>query len=338
MKFNKRKSKKELQYPQILQLDDDFSLIQKFIEGDESTFKTLVQRHKDMIRNIIYLMLNSSDSVDDVAQDVLITVYKNLKNFRFESQFSTWLYRITVNKCKDHLRKVKIRSIFTPITNDGEHPSYTPPTENKDVSEIVRAAISQLPLIRLRAAEPQSCRQHTEIASPGMSSLTTKSESAVTWDSSLTAVKTERGEEISIQIEQEQEQDLSPTQHEILKKPWKYLGYPVYAKFIASDDDFYIFRRFEDLNVRALLSLQDQVVVLEGKLNALDDQHSRKKSPDVDNGTFRNDLTERAVLLDSITEKLQQYSKKLTQNKQRGRNLSMLTYCSHARPLPTPDC
>ena len=145
MKFNKRKIKKEVQYPQILQLDDDFSLIQKFIEGDESTFKTLVQRHKDKIRNIIYLMLNNTDSVDDIAQDVLITVYRNLKNFRFESQFSTWLYRITVNKCKDHMRKVKIRSIFTPITNDEEHPSYTPSVENKDVSEIVQKAISRLP-------------------------------------------------------------------------------------------------------------------------------------------------------------------------------------------------
>jgi RNA polymerase sigma-70 factor (ECF subfamily) len=145
MKFNKRKSKKELQYPQILQLDDDFSLIQRFIEGDESTFKTLVQRHKDKIRNIIYLMLSTSDSVDDIAQDVLITVYKNLKSFRFESQFSTWLYRITVNKCKDHLRRVKIRSIFSSINNDEQHPSYTPSPENKDVSEIVHKAISQLP-------------------------------------------------------------------------------------------------------------------------------------------------------------------------------------------------
>jgi RNA polymerase sigma-70 factor (ECF subfamily) len=145
MKFNKRKIKKEVLYPQILQLDDDFSLIQKFIEGDESTFKTLVQRHKDKIRNIIYLMLSSSDSVDDIAQDVLITVYKNLKSFRFESQFSTWLYRITVNKCKDHLRKAKIRSIFISIDNEEEHPSYTHPAENKDVSEIVRKAIALLP-------------------------------------------------------------------------------------------------------------------------------------------------------------------------------------------------
>ena len=136
---------KDLQYPQILKLDDDFSLIQRFIEGDESTFKTLVQRHKDKIRNIIYLTLNSNDAVDDIAQDVLITIYKNLKSFRFESQFSTWLYRITINKCKDHLRKVRIRSIFVPIKDGDEDPVYIPSMEHKDISEIVNDAISNLP-------------------------------------------------------------------------------------------------------------------------------------------------------------------------------------------------
>ena len=145
MKFIKRKRNKDLQYPQILQLDDDFSLIERFIEGDESTFRTLVQRHKDKIRNIIYLTLNSNDAVDDIAQDVLITIYKNLKSFRFQSQFSTWLYRITVNKCKDHLRKVKIRSIFIPIKDGEEHPVYIPSMEHKDISEIVNQAISKLP-------------------------------------------------------------------------------------------------------------------------------------------------------------------------------------------------
>jgi RNA polymerase sigma-70 factor (ECF subfamily) len=145
MKFIKINRKKDLQYPQILQLDDDFSLIQRFIEGDESTFRTLVQRHKDKIRNIIYLTLNSSEAVDDIAQDVLITIYKNLKSFRFQSQFSTWLYRITVNKCKDHLRKVKIRSIFTPIKDGEEEPVYIPSVEHKDISDIVNKAISKLP-------------------------------------------------------------------------------------------------------------------------------------------------------------------------------------------------
>ena len=108
------KKKKELQHPQILNLDDDFSLIKRFIEGDQSTFTTLLQRHREKVRNIIYITLNNHDLVDDIAQEVFLTVYKNLNNFRFESQFTTWLYRITVNKCKDHLRKMRIRNIYLP--------------------------------------------------------------------------------------------------------------------------------------------------------------------------------------------------------------------------------
>jgi DNA-directed RNA polymerase specialized sigma subunit, sigma24 homolog len=94
-----------MEQPKILVLDDDFSLIKRFIDGEESVFGELVKRHKDKVRNIVYITLTSADLVDDIAQEVFITVYRNLKNFRFESQFTTWIYRITINKCKDYLRK-----------------------------------------------------------------------------------------------------------------------------------------------------------------------------------------------------------------------------------------
>ncbi len=141
---NKKKNEK-LPLPQILNLDDDFSLIKRFIEGDESTFSTLVQRHKEKVRNIIYLTLNNHDLVDDIAQEVFLTVYKNLGSFRFESQFTTWLYRITVNKCKDHLRKIKIRQIFSPIKDSEEELGYETAPENSDIKEIVHKAIAKLP-------------------------------------------------------------------------------------------------------------------------------------------------------------------------------------------------
>lgn len=131
--------------PRILEIDDDFSLIKRFIEGDEATFKTLVFRHKEKVRNIIYLTISYTDSVDDIAQEVFITVYKNLKYFRFESQFTTWLYRITINKCKDYLRKMKIRNIFTPVKDIEEEQGYNQNNENMDIPDIVHKAISKLP-------------------------------------------------------------------------------------------------------------------------------------------------------------------------------------------------
>lgn len=135
--------KENMQQPQILSLDDDFSLIKRFIDGDESIFSELVKRHKEKVRNIIYMTLSSSDSVDDIAQEVFITVYRHLKKFRFESQFSTWLYRITINKCKDNLRKKKIRRIFIPL--DNEEPVFESINEDTDIKQIVQNAIATLP-------------------------------------------------------------------------------------------------------------------------------------------------------------------------------------------------
>ena len=135
--------KENMQQPKILSLDDDFSLIKQFIDGDELVFSELLKRHKDKVRNIIYLTLSNTDCVDDIAQEVFITVYRHLKNFRFESQFTTWLYRITINKCKDHLRKKNIRSIFLPLKD--EEPVFESINEDTDIKHIVRNAITTLP-------------------------------------------------------------------------------------------------------------------------------------------------------------------------------------------------
>jgi len=132
-----------MQQPKILSLDDDFSLIKRFIDGDELVFSELLKRHKEKVRNIIYLTLSNTDGVDDIAQEVFITVYRHLKSFRFESQFTTWLYRITINKCKDHLRKKNIRSIFLPLKD--EEPVFESINEDTDIKHIVRNAISTLP-------------------------------------------------------------------------------------------------------------------------------------------------------------------------------------------------
>lgn len=138
--------KEHMEQPKILTLDDDFSLIKNFIDGEESAFSELVKRHKDKVRNIIYVTLSNNDAIDDIAQEVFITVYKHLKSFRFESQFTTWLYRITINKCKDHLRKKNIRKIFLPLKDDEEEGTALGSiNENTDIKHIVRDAIASLP-------------------------------------------------------------------------------------------------------------------------------------------------------------------------------------------------
>jgi RNA polymerase sigma-70 factor (ECF subfamily) len=144
--MNSKEKEKDLQQLQKLSIEDDYSIIRQIIDGDKSAFQVLVKRHKEKVRNIIYMTMNNNAMVDDIAQDVFITIYKNLKHFRFESLFTTWLYRITVNKCKDYIRRMNVRKIFSPLDDGFNVSEHQTPVENRDVSKIVMDAISKLPV------------------------------------------------------------------------------------------------------------------------------------------------------------------------------------------------
>jgi RNA polymerase sigma-70 factor, ECF subfamily len=125
--------------------DEDFPLIREFIAGKEQSFTMLIVKHREKVRNLIFLTLGDSEFVDDISQDVFINVFHKIKEFRFESKFTTWLYRITVNKCRDYLRKKRVRSIFVPIKENDEGPSTRMRSESIDLPNLVRKGISKLP-------------------------------------------------------------------------------------------------------------------------------------------------------------------------------------------------
>ncbi len=79
-------------------------LVRAVQAGDKSAFDTLVLRHKDKLYNMVYWLLGDYQEANDCAQEIFIKVFKSIKAFRFESAFSTWLYRITVNTCKNRLK------------------------------------------------------------------------------------------------------------------------------------------------------------------------------------------------------------------------------------------
>jgi RNA polymerase sigma-70 factor (ECF subfamily) len=87
----------------------DSTLIKSFLGGDERAFDSLVNRYKNKVFNICFRMLGDYEEADDSAQETFIKVFRALKGFRFESSFSTWLYRIAVNTCKNKLSSLKYR-------------------------------------------------------------------------------------------------------------------------------------------------------------------------------------------------------------------------------------
>jgi hypothetical protein len=93
-------------------------------------------------------------------------------------------------------------------------------------------------------------------------------------------------------------------------KPWKEVGYRGFSAFIASDNDFLIFRRFGSLNARLILYLQDQITVLESSLEELEKKHMTEDAQDSHHGSFRREqLSKRTELLEKINKKVREYSK-----------------------------
>jgi RNA polymerase sigma-70 factor, ECF subfamily len=80
------------------------SLLKRLLNRDERAFRELVEAHRDRVFNITCRMLGDRAEAEDVAQEVFITVFKSIETFRQESKFSTWLYRITVNHCKNRIK------------------------------------------------------------------------------------------------------------------------------------------------------------------------------------------------------------------------------------------
>jgi RNA polymerase sigma-70 factor (ECF subfamily) len=79
-------------------------LLRRLRERDERAFRELVEEHRDKVFNLTYRMLGNRAEAEDVAQEVFISVFKTIDTFREESKFSTWLYRVTVNHCKNRIK------------------------------------------------------------------------------------------------------------------------------------------------------------------------------------------------------------------------------------------
>lgn len=98
-------------------------MIKQSIKGDVASFEQLIKSYQKMAYNVAYRVMGNEEDAKDMTQEALIKVYRNLKSFRMDASFSTWLYRIVMNTCKDALRKRKTKVISldqTYDTGDGE--------------------------------------------------------------------------------------------------------------------------------------------------------------------------------------------------------------------------
>ena len=129
----------------------DEELVQACQAGERSAFDVLVARWEDKIRGAAYRLMGSEEEARDAAQEAFLKAYRALPGFKQEARFSSWLYQITLNLCRDRLRRVKGRTMVSldaleevgPVIA-GREPAALDLVQQLDLRRAVRRAISEL--------------------------------------------------------------------------------------------------------------------------------------------------------------------------------------------------
>ncbi len=114
-------------------VDVDAALVERVQRGDQKAFEMLVVKYQRRIERLIARMVRDVDLVEDIAQETFIRAYRALPNFRGESAFYTWLYRIAVNTAKKAMIGLKRDPLLTEsaMASAGEEEEDSSRVENE---------------------------------------------------------------------------------------------------------------------------------------------------------------------------------------------------------------
>ncbi|OQX80477.1 MAG: hypothetical protein B6D56_05035 [Candidatus Omnitrophica bacterium 4484_70.1] len=141
---------------------EDKKLIEGFLRGDKLCFDKLVLKYNTMVFNVCFRMLNDLGEALNISQDVFLKVYQSLENFKYETKFSTYLYRMSINFSRNRLKasgklhqkiasSLKNRKINAQQGNSPKEVTATTSTIQNTVNEkekslLILEALNSLPL------------------------------------------------------------------------------------------------------------------------------------------------------------------------------------------------
>jgi RNA polymerase sigma-70 factor (ECF subfamily) len=128
----------------------DEQLVEAFQNGDASAFDALLDRWDLKIRGAIYRLVGPHEDVRDLCQETFLKAYRGLGGFKKEARFSSWLYQIAVNACRDRQRRRRGRTLISLDDLDGNEVALPAANaldvvESRDLSRLVAAAVEALP-------------------------------------------------------------------------------------------------------------------------------------------------------------------------------------------------
>ncbi len=124
--------------------DPDLELVEALAGGDESALTGLMDRYEQPIFHFICRHVSNDADARELAQEVFVRLFFNVAKFKPEARFSTWLYQIALNLCRDHVKSRRTRQAartdsLSAREDDDEHPASDIAVENRTPSDEAQA-------------------------------------------------------------------------------------------------------------------------------------------------------------------------------------------------------
>lgn len=125
-------------------LDWETQLVRRCQAGDRDSFRLLVERYQGRVFSIAHTLVRSRADVEDIAQQVFTKVYFRIRDFDFRAALITWIYKITINECYNHLRKHRSHRLLCISEMTEAEAHYMENTRSEDPSPQRKAELAQM--------------------------------------------------------------------------------------------------------------------------------------------------------------------------------------------------
>lgn len=126
--------------------DEDYALVKRLRSGDDFALNEIMQRYKERVYRLVWRYVGNEDAALDVTQETFTKLYFNIDKYDPAYKFSTWLFQIAVNLCRDHLRKNKkhARNISLDALNESGFGDWQRSDENIEAGFLARQQLALL--------------------------------------------------------------------------------------------------------------------------------------------------------------------------------------------------
>src|SRR5438128_1793188 len=154
----------------------DAGLVERYLSGDMTAFDELMIRYERQIYRVCYRFVENREDAMDLAQEVFIKAFEHLPTFRQESSLKTWLYRIAMNHCINHVKKHSQDFVEVTEYTGSVRATVQSQLEDREQREQFRRLVKQLPpkqkaILELRINEQLSYEEIARISGRSISTI-----------------------------------------------------------------------------------------------------------------------------------------------------------------------